>query len=163
MRAVEFACKEVVAIDPALISEHITDVNRWTEFSGYGLIPGISKAEYELRTESQIGSRVRVRNTDGSGHTEEFMAWVPGEHALIRMSDFSPPLKWFATHFFEEWTLVDGPDGTSISRRFSLQPKHGIGRVFLSLIAPLLRRAVSRHLSHMKREADLKSSVGRRA
>lgn len=154
MRPIEFTCTEVVPIDPAEISNRISNVDRWPEFGGYGLVPGVSNAEYECRTEAQIGSRVRVRNTDGSSHTEEFMAWIPGESVLIRMTNFSAPLKWFATHFLEEWTLAKGADGTIISRHFSLQPKNSGGRLFLFLIAPLLRRAASLHLSQLRKEAS---------
>lgn len=153
MRTVDFACTEIVAIEPAAISERIRDAHRWTEFRGYGIVPGIARAEYEIRTDSQIGSRVRVRNTDGSSHTEEFIAWAPGEYALLRMSGFSPPLSWLTSHIVEEWTLANKPNGTMVTRRFSLQPKNKAGRFLLLLIAPLLRRAVARHLTQIRREA----------
>jgi hypothetical protein len=153
MRTIDFTCTEIVALEPAVISERISSVERWTEFKGYGIVPGIAKAAYEIRTDSQIGSRVRVRNTDGSSHTEEFIAWAPGERALLRMSGFSPPLNWLTSHIVEEWTLASEPNGTMITRRFSLQPTHKAGRLLLSLIAPLLRRAVARHLTQIQREA----------
>jgi hypothetical protein len=53
------------------ICSEMADVTRWNEFRGYGFLPGIASAEYEVRTADMVGSCVRVRNTDGSEHIEE--------------------------------------------------------------------------------------------
>lgn len=157
MRTTELLCVAVVPVLPTVITEHIADVERWPEFRGYGLIPGVANARYEFRAAGQAGSRVRVRNTDGSTHTEEFLEWESGRRVLIRMSDFSAPLKWFASDFLEEWDLTAAPAGTRITRRFSLRPRNLAGRGVLLLIAPLLARAVARHMEQIGQDAGQKT------
>ena len=39
------------------ICDEIADVTRWSEFGGYGVLPGIEQAEYERRTAAIVGSR----------------------------------------------------------------------------------------------------------
>ena len=62
-----------------VICAEIANVDAWNQFGGYGVLPGIEKAMYETRTADMIGSRIRVRNTDGSGHVEEITQWTPGK------------------------------------------------------------------------------------
>src|SRR5687767_6576139 len=94
-------------------------VERWPEFEGYGIVPGIANAAFETRTDGMIGSHVRVQNRDGSSHTEEFIDWVPGKRVLIRMSGFSKPLGYLADHFLEEWRFEPVDGGSHVWRKFS--------------------------------------------
>ena len=91
MRPIRFACSQLIAQSVPAICAAIADVARWREFKGYGLLPGIADATYEQRTDNMIGSRVRVRNTDGSGHVEEFYAWEPTQQVAMKFDRFTPP------------------------------------------------------------------------
>jgi hypothetical protein len=41
-----------------------------------------------------IGSRIRVRNTDGSQHVEEILKWVPNKELILKLQEFTPPLSY---------------------------------------------------------------------
>jgi hypothetical protein len=155
MRPIAFTCGETVPLAASEVCMAIVQVERWPEFEGYGLVPGIAQAHYELRTESMVGSRVRVRNTDGSTHTEEIIVWHPDDRVTIRMSDFSRPLTWFADHFIEDWRLSPQDRSTLVARTFHLHPKNAIGRGVLWFASLFLRKAVARHLRRLRSEAIL--------
>ena len=155
MKPIEFTCTETVPRAAPDVTAEIVDVERWPEFPGYGIVPGIASARFEHRTEAVAGSRIRVSNRDGSTHTEEIIAWQPGERVTIRMSSFSRPLNLLADHFIEDWRLSPGPPGaTIVSRTFSLHERNLVGRGVLALVAIFLRKAVTRHLLHMRRDAE---------
>ena len=67
------------------------------------------------------------------------------------MKDFSPPLSRLATGFVETWEFERLGDGTRVTRSFEMQPKSFLARPVLWLISFLLKRAVARHLSQMRR------------
>ena len=66
MKSITFACKKTLPLAPEEIANQILDVEKWPEFQGYGPIPGIKTAEFEIRTANIVGSRIRVTNLDGS-------------------------------------------------------------------------------------------------
>src|SRR4051812_31842997 len=105
MRPITFSCTDTLAISPGDVTGQILDVSRWPEFSGYGIIPGIKSAEFEVRTQEIVGSRIRVTNRDGSCHVEEIVEWQPGRRVALHMKDFSAPLSRLATGFEETWDM----------------------------------------------------------
>jgi hypothetical protein len=149
MHPIVFSCQRTIPKSGIEIASEIANMDRWAEFNGYGPLPGIERAEYEIRTESMIGSRVRVRNQDGSTHVEEFYEWDPGRKISMKMHNFSPPLSGLATHFIEEWTFVPQGNATHATRTFQLFPKSGFTRPLLWIISLLFRRAIERQLLGM--------------
>jgi hypothetical protein len=117
---------------------------------GYGPLPGIRAAEFEVRTANVVGSRIRVTNTDGSSHIEEIVEWQPNLRVGIEMKDFSPPLSRLATRFMETWDFVRLDGGTRATRSFELYAKSAPTRPVLWLISLLLRRAIARQLRQMR-------------
>src|SRR5687768_12013299 len=85
LRPITFVCSRIIPRTPIEISSEIADTSRWSEFRGYGVLPGIESAQYEKRTTDMIGSRIRVRNTDGSEHVEEILKWVPNRELSFRL------------------------------------------------------------------------------
>jgi transposase len=83
MRPILFECIEEIPIPATEICVEIATLSRWPEFKGYGFLPGIAAAEYEVQTSNMIATRIRVRNTDGSGHIEEICEWEPGKKIVI--------------------------------------------------------------------------------
>ena len=135
---------------PAIeIMTEIADLSRWPEFEGYGPMPGIKSAEYEIRTPELKGSRIRVTNTDGSSHSEDFLEWDPGQRVLIKLHGFGRPVKYFASHFIEEWTFSEEGGATEATRRFELHPVSPITRPGLAMIARFLRSAIASHLDQI--------------
>jgi len=153
MRPILFECREIIPRTATEICLDIADVARWSEFKGYGILPGIASAEYANRTQDMVKSRVRVRNTDGSGHIEEICAWNPGEKIVMKLYAFTPPLNHLATHFIEEWNFEAANNATLVTRKFTLFPKQSVTRPFLWLISLAFKRAIARHLTEMEREA----------
>lgn len=149
MKPVTFECARVIPRSAGEICAAIADVERWSEFGGYGFLPGIEQAVYDIRTADMVGSRIRVRNTDGSQHVEEITKWETGKWVAMRFHDFTPPLSRLATHFTEEWHLWAESGGTLVTRSFELYPRRQTTRPLLWLISLLFRRAITRHLELM--------------
>jgi hypothetical protein len=146
MTPITFTCRETMALDPAAIAGRILDLARWPEFAGYGPLPGVQSAEFEVRTPEVVGTRIRVTNADGSTHVEGVVQWRPGARLVLHMADFSPPLSRLATRFEEEWDFERAGDSTHVARTFRLYPKSVLTRPAVWLISLLLRRAIARHL-----------------
>jgi hypothetical protein len=150
MRPIRFSCTETLRLLPADIAGLILDMANWTGFKGYGVLPGIRAAEYEARTPGVVGSRIRVTNTDGSSHVEEFVEWQRDHRLRLQMKEFSPPLSRLASGFEESWVFQRTDGATRITRYFELQPQSRLARPILWLISLLLKRAIARHLREMR-------------
>ena len=74
MKPITFSCHESLPFAPEEIAKQILDLTKWSDFHGYGPLPGIKVAEFEVRTEGIVGTRIRVTNVDGSSHVEEIVA-----------------------------------------------------------------------------------------
>lgn len=155
MKPIRFELHARILKSPAEIAAEIADLSRWTEFQGYGPLPGIARAEYERRTETMTGSRIRVQNTDGSSHVEEILAWDPGDHILMKLHEFTPPLGRLASHFIEEWRFRPEHGITGVIRRFELHPNSRTARPLLWLISRLFKRAIDHHLAQMSADASM--------
>jgi hypothetical protein len=149
MKPITFQCHKLIPRTGEEICAAIANVDAWSQFAGYGFLPGIENAVYENRTEDMIGSRIRVRNTDGSGHVEEIYHWIPGQEVAMKLHEFTPPLSRLASHFTEEWRLKTVSQGTIVTRSFAMYPVRPLTRPFVWLISLLFRRAINRHLVEM--------------
>lgn len=136
-------CRRVLPVGGTQVAEGILDLAQWPGFIGYGPLPGVASAEFEVRTPEVLGTRIRVRNTDGSQHVEEIVHWDPSRRVVLRMTRFGPPLSHLATHFDETWDF--GPGG-EVTRTMALHPRSWWSRPLLWLIGLLMRRALDRHL-----------------
>lgn len=142
-------CERAVPLSPERIRERFLEVESWSEFRGYGPIPGIAEARFLERTPEGTGSRIAVTNTDGSHHVEEITACSDAGLEL-RLGEFSPPLSHLATHFVETLTFSQSPEpgSTQVTRSMELHPK-GCGRPFLWLISRFVGQALARHLAEL--------------
>jgi len=50
MQSIRFSCEAILQRTPEDISPQILDASKWPDFTGFGLIPGIKNAEFEIRT-----------------------------------------------------------------------------------------------------------------
>ncbi len=149
MNPITFNCKATLAMTPHEISEQILDISNWSDFKGYGPLPGIKSAEFEVKTPDVVGSRIRVHNTDGSTHVEEITEWLLESRVALRMQEFSAPLSWLATGIDETWTFERVGNATNVYRSFQLHARSALTRPLLWLISKLLKQAIDRHLRQM--------------
>ena len=77
MKPIAFSCEETLALAPEDITRQILDLTKWPDFHGYGPIPGIQSAVFDVQAAGIVGSRIRVTNRDGSSHIEEIVEWDP--------------------------------------------------------------------------------------
>ena len=150
MKPISFSCTETLPHRPEDIARQILDLANWTGFTGYGVLPGIKAAAFEARTPAVVGTRIKVTNTDGSGHVEEIVEWEPDRRLRLDLKDFSPPLSRLATGFEEVWEFERLGGGTRVLRSFRMDPKSPLARPVLWLISLRMKRAIARHLRQMR-------------
>lgn len=150
MRPIRFRCEAILHHAPEAIASQILDLTNWPKFQGYGFLPGIKSAEFELRTPAVVGTRIRVCNLDGSSHVEEIAEWDPARRLRLHFTDFSPPVLRLATGFDETWEFERIDGATKVTRSFELHPKSIAARCLLRVIAIFLKKAIARHLQQMQ-------------
>ncbi|MCZ2342654.1 MAG: SRPBCC family protein [Bacteroidales bacterium] len=151
-RPVTFSCEATLPQQPEEIASQILDLTKWSQFNGYGPLPGIREAEFETRTDEIIGTRIRVTNRDGSTHVEEIVEWEPTRRLRLHMHEFSPPVSRLATAFDETWDFERDGDRTHVVRFIEMHSKSALTRPLLWLISFLLKRAIARHLEQMRHD-----------
>jgi hypothetical protein len=158
MKPVEFSCTETIPAAAEVIAEQILDVSNWSQFTGYGPLPGILEAVFDSRTPAIVGSQIRVTNTDGSTHVETIEDWQPGRGLTMRFGEFSPPVSRLATSFEEIWSFEPAADGTRVTRAFRLHAKSIVTRPMLWAISFMLKRAIDHNLKQMRAAAAAASA-----
>jgi len=151
MKPISFSCEETLPLAPEDIARQILDLTKWPDFHGYGPIPGIKTAVFDVQTPGVIGTRIRVANLDGSSHVEEIVEWQPDRRFRLEFKEFSPPLSRLATKFEEIWDFERTGGQTKVSRSFRLHAKSRPARCLLWMISFILKRAIARHLREMRR------------
>lgn len=147
-------CAESLPMLPAEIAHGILLLERWSDWTGYGPLPGIRHAEFERRTPEVLGSRIRVQNTDGSSHIEEIVVWEPERRVALQFGEFSRPLSWLAEKFVETMTFERHAAGTWVTRQLEMYPTSWAARPALWLISLFMRRAAHFHLRQMGKNAQ---------
>ncbi|MDH3627777.1 MAG: SRPBCC family protein [Acidobacteriota bacterium] len=132
-------------LSPEELVEEILDVRNWPGFTGWGPLPGIDSATIIEQTSSRVGTRIAVTNSDGSTHEESVTGYVPDRELVMKIENFSTPLKNFARYFVETWQFDRREGVTRIERTFELHAKGLIGQLILVPVGFLLRRAVAAH------------------
>ncbi|MEK6259173.1 MAG: SRPBCC family protein [Planctomycetota bacterium] len=150
MKPITFSCEKTLDLSPEDISRQILDVTKWLDFKGFGPLPGIKVAEFEVRTPDIVGSRIRVTNTDGSKHVEEIVEWKPDSLLQLHMKDFSAPLSRLATRIEETWEFERVGNETKVTRCFQMHAKSALSWPLLWMISFILKRAIARHLQQMR-------------
>ncbi len=149
MKPIEVKVAGVTRQSSQEICAEFLDTSRWSEFKGYAFLPGIEQAHFETKTPEVVGSKIKVRNTDGSSHVEEIIEWDVHHRIAVRFQEFESPLRNLATHFIEIWEFRDAAGGTEITRTMSMYPKGIAGGIMLIPISRLMRKAFEKHLSQM--------------
>ena len=150
MKPITFACNETLTMAPDDVARHILDLTKWPDFHGYGPLPGIKAAEFEVKTPDIVGSRIRVTNLDGSSHIEEIVEWQPTQRIRLQMKEFSLPLSRPATWFVETWDFERVGNETKVTRTFEMNAKSLLAWPVLWVISFMLKRAIARHLREMR-------------
>lgn len=150
MKPITFSCQETLPLASEEIARQMLDLTKWPDFQGYGPIPGVKRAEFQVKTAEVVGTRIQVTNTDGSNHVEEIVEWQPDHRLRLEMKEFSPPLSRLATGFEETWEFKRTGDETHVTRSFRLHPRSIMARLLLWAMSFLLKRAIARHLRELK-------------
>lgn len=150
MKPITFSCQETLPLAPEEIAGQILDLAKWPDFHGYGPLPGIKAAEFEIRTDGIVGTRIRVTNMDGSSHVEEIVEWRPDQRIRLEFKDFSPPVSRLATRFEETCEFQRVENGTKVIRTFQLHARSVLTKLILWMISFFLKGAIARHLREMK-------------
>ena len=150
MKPITFACNETLTLAPEDVARQILDLTKWPDFHGYGPLPGIKTAEFEVRTPDIMGSRIRVTNQDGSSHVEEIVEWQPTQRIRLQMKEFSLPLSRLATWFVETWDFERVGNKTKVIRSFEMNAKSILAWPVLWMISFMLKKAIARHLREMR-------------
>ncbi len=156
MKPISFELKKTILKSSRDICSEIADTSNWSDFGGYGFLPGIEKAEYEKQGEPMVGSRIHVLNTDGSKHVEEVLEWNPDTKIVMKLHEFSAPLSGISTHFIEEWNFEKvGKKETLVVRKFQLFSRSFVSHLFLWMISFLFIKAIKRHFDQIAERADI--------
>lgn len=150
MNPIEISVCGIMKHSPETICREFLNVDRWSEFAGYSILPGIKRAVFEQRIPSIVGSRIRVNNTDGSSHIEEIVEWNEGEKVCMKFQEFSTPLNKIAEYFLEEWRFEQTNIGTKAIRKMKMYPKGIAGwMLLLTPISLLMKKAFERQVIQM--------------
>jgi hypothetical protein len=150
MKPITFSCVDTLGIPGDEIAQQILDLSNWSDFKGFGVLPGIRVAQFEVKTPEIVGSRIKVTNRDGSSHVEEIVEWRPDCRLTLHMTEFSFPLARLAAGFEETWHFDCISKGTRVIRSFKLYAKSALTRPLLWVISIFLKKAIARHLAHMR-------------
>jgi hypothetical protein len=120
MNPITFSCEDALPVAPEEIARQILDLTKWPDFNGYGPIPGLKVAEFDVQSPGIDGSRIRVANRDGSSHIEEIVEWEPDHRLRLEMKEFSAPLSRLATGFEETWAFKRTGNETYVTRSFPI-------------------------------------------
>jgi hypothetical protein len=146
MKPVEIKIVGHIRKSSSEICKEILDTERWSEFKGYSILPGIKSAQFEVKTPEITGSRIKVQNTDGSSHIEEIIEWNVTNKIALKFQEFNSPLKNLATHFIETWEFSESSNETEASRIMTMYPKGLLGWLMLIPISKLMKMAFEENL-----------------
>lgn len=146
MKPVTIKITSIIPMTSPEICKEIINTERWSEFKGYSILPGIKSARFEVKPPGLIGSRIAVQNNDGSSHVEEIIEWDTINRVSLRFQEFDSALQNLATHFVETWEFRNVPGGTETSRIMTMYPKGGLGWLILLPISRLMKRAFEENL-----------------
>jgi hypothetical protein len=162
MKPITFTCEATLPLAPEAIARQMLDLTKWPDFHGYGPIPGIQAAAFDVQTPGVVGSRIRVTNRDGSSHVEEIVEWQPEQRIRLHMKEFSAPLSRWASGFEETWAFQRSGTETHVTRSFRLHAKSVAARLLLWVISFFLKGAIVRHLREMRTRGVVGCSTGRK-
>jgi hypothetical protein len=154
VKPISFSCEETLGNSPDEIAQEILDVANWPDFKGFGFLPGIKAAHFEVKTPDIVGSRFRVTDTYGSSHVEEIVEWHPDCRLRLQFKDFSAPLARLSTGFEETWEFERSDNATKVTRSFQLHAKSALTWPLLWVISVFLKKAINRHLRQMRSGAS---------
>ncbi len=147
MKPIEIKVEGFIRKSSHEICAEFLRTERWQEFQGFSILPGIKSASFHTQTPNLVGSRIQVENTDGSAHIEEIVEWDTDRRIAMRFQEFTPPLQYLASHFLEEWEFSNSTDGTAVSRKMSIYPKGVLGWTMLLPISGLMKKAFQMNLA----------------
>lgn len=149
MPGIRLIVEATLPYPPRALTARMLDVEQWREFRGYGPIPGIRSAVFELRTPQVVGSRIRVVNRDGSRHVEQVETWDPDRRVVMRFGEFSAPLRWLARAMLDTWDFTPAGPGCRGRREMLMEARSFVAYPCVWVISWWLKAALRRHLHEL--------------
>lgn len=107
---VKFTITRLFQVPARRVFDFTNDAANFTSFTGYGPIPGITKARYVTPGPPRLGSIRRILKTDGTEHVEEITAFDPPLRHTSRITELAPPFSWLVREGIDDWQFR--PEGS---------------------------------------------------
>jgi len=121
------------------------DPELFTDFKGYGPIPGIVGVSARNPGATARGSVFDVHNSDGSTHVEEITWFERPERSVRQIREFSSPFRFLVRRVEEEWVLSQVPEGCRAWRAFRFELRSALLYPVARLLALAFERAMRDH------------------
>lgn len=118
----------------------------WSEFKGYGILPGVKHVEIRDYSKSKVGTKFNVTNTDNSRHIETVVEYIPNKLLVLKFSDFTKPLSNYVSHFIETYKFDRVKNKTHLERTFQMYPLNVSGKIMLYMIKYFMKKAIRKHM-----------------
>ena len=150
--------RHLFSANPERLFDFTTDARNFDSFDGFGPIPGIAGAAYETPGEPRLGSRRRIRKTDGTDHFEEIVLFErPGRH-VSRITGIAPPFSWLVRWGEDDWRFHPAGTGTLIERTFRFELTSPLAALIAApLLHVFMRGAVRRDLRNIETRIRISS------
>lgn len=141
------------AAGPARAFSEVTALHNMPSFEGFALIPGI--AEVQADGDVGQGSVLRVRNTDGSTHSEYVEAYEPSQCYRIRLEGFDSPFRFLVAQASEQLDFFAEGSGTRVEREFRFDlTSPWVLPLALPLLHGLFAHALDRNYERLREIVD---------
>jgi Polyketide cyclase / dehydrase and lipid transport len=133
------------------VFDFTNDDNNFTSFTGYGPIPGITRARYETPGPPRLGAIRRIEKTDGTEHREEITLFQPPTRHTSRITGLTPPFSWLVREASDDWIFrAEGKALTVVERTFSFELTTPLAAPVAWLILQLfMKKAIARDMNHI--------------
>jgi hypothetical protein len=115
----KFTITRLFQVPARRVFDFTNDDNNFTCFTGYGPIPGITRARYETPGPPRLGAIRRIEKTDGTEHREEITVFEAPVRHTSRITGLTPPFSWLVREAADDWRFrAEGSALTVVERTF---------------------------------------------
>lgn len=127
-------------------------------FPGFGPIPAVLSVERLDDGPLAVGSRRRVRSSDGGELLEQVLELVEARRHRYAVNGFRPPFSWWVQAAEADWRFTPSAEGTEVRWEYRFAARGWLARLPVAVLAhlcfrPAMRRCLERlaHVSAARR------------